>query len=84
MIGFDRSLLDVFKTSEVRIEDLDTFGRYTLPASATKNTNVYRLRNRHAVPTRRDVLSTRTNADSYEGDVWLGYTVDHSAPRWKS
>jgi AraC-like DNA-binding protein len=73
MIGFDQSLLDAFKTVEVRIEDLERGGRYTRTAGGT--TNMYRLRNRHAVPTRRDVLSTST--EGREGSVWPYCTVDH-------
>ena len=78
MIEFDPSLLDAFKTVEVRIEDLDGGGRYTRAVGAPKGTNTYRLRNRHAVPARRDVLSTYTDPEGRAGGCLRPYyTVDH-------
>ncbi len=77
MIAFDPSLLDPFKTVEVRVEDLDGGGGYTRTVSALQRTNLYRLRDRHAVPTRRDVLSTHATIEGREGGLWPGYTVDH-------
>ncbi len=75
MIGFDRSLLDAFKTAETRIEDLDSGGRCMRTVNISKGTNMYRLRNRHAVPSRREVLSA--HARGREGDLSPRYTRDH-------
>ncbi len=75
MIVFDQSLLAGFKTVEVRIEDLDSGGRYTRTVGPTKGSNSYRLRNRHAVPTRGDVLTTHSQAR--EGDLCPSFSVDH-------
>jgi AraC-like DNA-binding protein len=81
MIVFDPARLAV-KTVRVRIEDLDSQGQYTRSVNAAQGdaaqgTNAYRLRNRHAVLTRGDVLSTHTILSRGEGGVRLGCTVDN-------
>ena len=75
MFGFDRSLLNVFETTTVRTEDLDRLGQYTRPLLSTSGSNKYGLRNRHAVPARRQLLSTRGRS---LGDALRPcYTIDH-------
>jgi hypothetical protein len=74
-IKFDLSLLDAFKTAETRSEALDSGGRCVRTVNISKGTNIYRLRDRHAVPSRGDVLSA--HARGVEGDLSPRYTFDH-------
>ncbi len=75
MLIFDQPSPDAFKTTEVRVEDLDKVGRYTRTFGDTNGTNIYRLRNRHARPTAQDTLSVHREARM--GDLRACYSVDH-------
>ncbi len=65
-----------FKTTEVRMEDLDKVGRYTRTFGNASGANVYQLRNRHARPAAQDTLSVHREARI--GDLRACYSVDHS------
>lgn len=72
---FNQSLLNVFKTTEVRTEDLDKVGRYTRTFGDTSGANLYQLRDRHARPTAQDILSVHREARM--GALRACYSVDH-------
>jgi AraC-like DNA-binding protein len=76
MVRFDRSLLEAFKTVEVRIEDLDRAGRYARTVAATNGTNTYRLRNRHFVPAQREVLIRSSHPRGREGSLYPCFIAD--------
>jgi AraC-like DNA-binding protein len=74
MNWFDHGLLDGIWTSEVRAGDVDSVGRYEHVVGAWKGVQTHRLRNRHAVPSRRDILSVRGWGP--QGDLWPSCTFD--------
>ena len=72
---FNQRLPDAFKTTQVRIEDLDKVGRYTRNFGVANAANIYRLRDRHARPAAHDTLSVHREARM--GDLRSSYSVDH-------
>lgn len=57
MLPFNHHHLNAFGITEVRAADLDKVGRYARRFDSTRGANVYRLRDRHARPVAREVLS---------------------------
>lgn len=72
---FNQPSPDVFKTTEVCIDDLDKVGRYARTFGDTNGANIYRLRSRHACPTAQDILSVHREARM--GDLRACCSVDH-------
>ena len=71
---FDRPLPDTFTTTEVRSDDLDRIGWYTRRFGGANGANVYWLRDRHARPAARDILSVHREARI--GDLRACFSTD--------
>ena len=61
--------------TEVRIGDLDRFGRYTDTCDSADGASVFRLHNRRARPAATDILTVHQEARM--GDLRIGYGVDY-------